>query len=491
MSKRLNQSDQALALLYHARAATPFFSQGGEPCATIPSSVDSCRVLPLRSADFRDWLTANYYAEYETAPSALALRAVLRTLEARAQYGNSPAQKVDHRISFEGDPYAPSKVFLDLANPAGEILEITSHGWTVTDNLGRSFRQSPGMLPLPAPANRQSPTATCLGSPPPTANCGPWLFELFHLPPTAQVRTLIWLSAALRPTGPYPILVLRGPASSGKSTLARALRTLIDPSTAPLRRLPNTDRELLHLAQNNWILVFDHVHRVPMKISEALCALASGEAMETAQQDYRDDALTEIARPIILIAPLDEAQSPWTPTRSLATRSLTMDLAPLAAPRAEAAVSADFEPLRAPLLATLADAVSTALRNIRDADLGYVARFPDCAAWTAAAAPALGLDPAAIVEAISNPESMWLGSDPLRDTLYALLGANPDWSGDSAALLSKLRSLAPLATLPSTPKSLLQSLSRIPGISVLRSGRLLTIARATLQSAGSPTANRQ
>jgi hypothetical protein len=160
MSKRLQQSEQALALLYHARAATPFFSQGGQPCASIPSSVDSRRVLPLRSADFRDWLTANYYSEYETAPSSLALRSVLRTLEARAQSSDSPVQKVDHRVSFEGDPFAPSKVFLDLANPAGELLEITSQGWTVTDNLHHSFSRSPGMLSLPSPlANPQSQRA--------------------------------------------------------------------------------------------------------------------------------------------------------------------------------------------------------------------------------------------------------------------------------------------------------------------------------------------
>lgn len=476
MSKRLTQSEQALALLYHSRAATPFFAQSGEPCASVPSSVDSARVLPLRSADFRDWLTANYYSEYETAPSALALRAVLRTLEARAQYSGPPAHKVDHRIGFEGDPFAPSKVFLDLANPAGEILEITSQGWSIATNLDRSFRQSPGMLPLPAPQS-------------PIPNPGPSLSSLFHLTPHACTRVLFFLASSLRPTGPYPILVLRGPASSGKSTLARALRTLIDPSAAPLRRLPNTDRELLHLALHNWILAFDHVHRIPLKICEALCALASGEAIETAQPDYRDAALAEIARPIVLIAPLDEAQSPWTPTRALSSRTLAIDLPPLTDPRAESAVWSDFESLRAPLLATLADAVSTALRNIRDLDPPHVSRFPDSIAWAAAAAPNLGLVPAAIVEAVSDPESIWLGVDPLRDTLYSLLHHDEPWSGDSAALLTQLRAAAPLATLPSTPKSLLQSLSRIPAISVLRDGRFLTISKTVIQSTASPIPN--
>jgi hypothetical protein len=483
MPRRLTQSEQALALLYHARAATPFFAQNGEPCASVPSSVESVRVLPLRSADFRDWLTANYYSEYETAPSGLALRAVLRTLEARAQYGGASAHKVDHRIGFEGDPFAPSKVFLDLANPSGEILEITSQGWSIATNLDRSFRHSPGMLPLPTPANSQEPIANGSSS----------LSSLLHLNPHACTRVLFWLSSALRPTGPYPILVLRGPATSGKSTLARALRTLIDPSAAPLRRLPHTDRELLHLALHNWILAFDHVHRIPLKICEALCAVASGEAIETAQPDYRDPALAEIARPVILIAPLDEAQCPWTPTRALSSRTLTIDLPPLSDPRAESAVWSGFESLRAPTLATLADSVSCALRNIRDIDPPHVSRFLDSVTWAIAAAPALGLTSAAIVEAVSDPESMWLGVDPLRDTLYTLLTTNLTWSGDASTLLSRLRALAPLATLPSTPKSLLQSLSRIPGITVTRTARTLTIQRVpqTVHQVQGPIAKSQ
>ena len=405
MAQRRRQSDQALALLYHARAATPFLSEGGQPSAVVPSSVDSCRVLPLRSADFRDWLTANYYAEFETAPSALALQAVLRTLEARARSGELPAMKVDPRVSFEGDPFIPSKVFLDLANAAGEVVEFTSQGWSITDNLHHSFRQSPGMLPLASPqANPQSLIRNPL----------PGLGTLFNLSATGLTQVYFWLMAALRPIGPYPILVLRGPAASGKSTLARALRSLIDPSSAPLRRLPARDPQLMQLALHNWILVFDNVHRIPPKISEALCGISSGEAIETAQPDYRDSALTEIARPIILIAPLDDARSAWSPTPSLSKRSLTIHLAPIAEPRAEAALSRDFDALRASVLTALADAVSCALANIREIELAHASRFPDCEAWAIAAAPALGVDPAAIAEAVNRPESMWLASQSLH-----------------------------------------------------------------------------
>src|SRR5207237_8547681 len=123
------------------------------------------------------------------------------------------------------------------------------------------------------------------------------------LPAANRAATLLWLPAALRPIGPYPVRVIRGRVSSGKSVFARALRALIDPSAAPVRRLPKRDQELLQLAFQNWILVFDQVHRVPAKISEAICTISSGDAFEIAQPDYREPLTFQVARPIVLIVP--------------------------------------------------------------------------------------------------------------------------------------------------------------------------------------------
>ena len=73
-------------------------------------------VVPLRSAAFRDWLTSRYYNQFDNAPSSAAFRAAIRTLEARARYGDFPVQQVTQRLAFEGDPYLPFKIVLDLAN---------------------------------------------------------------------------------------------------------------------------------------------------------------------------------------------------------------------------------------------------------------------------------------------------------------------------------------------------------------------------------------
>ena len=382
-----------------------------------------------------------------------------------------PAQKIDYRVSFEGDPFTPSRIILDLANSTGETVEIASHGWNLATNFQHCFREFTSTLPLPKPQQTAGNDDALTR-----------LAELFRLSPSNRVRVFTWIAAALRPVGPYPVLVLTGPAASGKSVFARALRALIDPSSVPLRRLPVRDRELLQIAFQNWILAFDQVERIPSRISQALCAISSGDALEIVQPDYRDPVVFQLARPIILITPKDETQPAWTPSRTLSNRTISIDFLPLAAPRPEAAIWSTFETLRPALLGTLCDAVATALRRIRDIDLHHVARFPDCAIWAAAAGPALGLEESAILEALRDPTSTWTGSDPLRAAIHALLDQTPVWTGDATAFLSQLRAITPFAPLPTTPKGLSQLLIRFPELRVTRSRgtqgqRILSIVR--------------
>ena len=85
-----------------------------------------------------------------------------------------------------------------------------------------------------------------------------------------------WLVAALRNSGPYPVLALSGEQGSAKSTLTAILRELLDPNTAPLRALPREDRDLFIAATNGHVLAFDNVSGLPAWLSDTLCRLATG-----------------------------------------------------------------------------------------------------------------------------------------------------------------------------------------------------------------------
>src|SRR5882724_11895337 len=156
MSAHIAKVDQAQALLYHARAATPFSSDDGEAYASVPAGIDARRVLPLRSTAFREWLTNNFYSEYDAPPSADAFHDAVNTLEARARNGESPTRKVDYRLGFEGNPLLPSKIILDLANKNGEVVEITSKGWNTVENFSHDFRQSSTTLSIPHPVTSEN-----------------------------------------------------------------------------------------------------------------------------------------------------------------------------------------------------------------------------------------------------------------------------------------------------------------------------------------------
>src|SRR5579872_3853777 len=405
---RIPHTDEAAALLRHARSATPFISKDGQPCASVPGSIDSRHVHAIRSAAFRDWLTNEFYSEFEAPPSLGAFRAVLRTLEARARYGDFPPQKLDHRLGCEGDPLTPSKIILDLANSAGEVVEIDSRGWRIRDNMQHSFRQSNTTLALPRPLPPLDDN--------PAGDTGALhqFAELFSLDATDRAGIFAWLIAALRPTGPYPILVLHGPVNCGKTVLARALRALIDPSPALVRRVPDREDELLSLAFENWILAFDDAYQLSTKISGALCAISSGDALQVLQPDSRDALEVPIARPIILAAPHDETKPAWTPPRSLSNRTLLIERSPLKRLLPEAALWSEFESLHPAVLAALVHAAATALHRVRDIDLPNVTRFADATVWAAAAAPALGLTEETVVQALSDRAAVWVGFDPLR-----------------------------------------------------------------------------
>ena len=98
-----------------------------------------------------------------------------------------------------------------------------------------------------------------------------------------------WLLAALRNEGPYPVLVLTGEQGSAKSTCARMLRALVDPSQAPLRSVPRIERDLFIAAQREHVIALDNLSGVPAWLSDALCRLSTGGAYASRELYYNDE----------------------------------------------------------------------------------------------------------------------------------------------------------------------------------------------------------
>ena len=210
-----------------------------------------------------------------------------------------------------------------------------------------------------------------------------------------------WLVAALRDHGPFPILVLNGEAGTGKSVFSRMLRSLVDPSAAPIRAVPKDDRDLVVSASNSWVLAFDNLSSVPAWLADALCRLATGSGFATRMlHTDRDEMIFEAARPIIIngIASL-------TDRADLADRAVTIHLAAIAEDTSgspEDELLAAFEAKRPRILGALLDAVSARCANMTTVKLDRAPRMADFAKWITAAEPGLGWERGAFLAAYAG-----------------------------------------------------------------------------------------
>ena len=413
---------QAQLLLRHAEQAQLFHTPAGDAYARIPVG-NHYETHLVKSKGFRGWLVRGFFEEYGKPPGAQALQDTLGVVEVRAQY-DGPEMEVYVRVAEHR-----GAIYVDLANEDWEAVEITDHSWRVVTDPPVRFRRPRGMRPLPVPARGGTVDE---------------LRRFVNVSSDSSWRLIVaWLVQALRPTGPYPVLILLGEQGSAKSTVERLLRALVDPSTAPLRTTPRNERDLIIAATNSWCAAFDNISNLPPWLSDAFCRLSTGGGF-SARELYTDseEVLFDATRPVILNGITDVATRP-----DLLDRSLIVTLPPIPEEgrRPEAQLWGSFEKARPAILGALFDAVSGALGAVESVRLEGMPRMADFAVWATAAEGALGWEPGSFLRAYAgNREEATetaLEADPVVDAVLKLLKDEEEWVGTAAELWAELGNL--------------------------------------------------
>ena len=437
-----SQVDRLIAVVDDAEL---FFTPARE--AYISSIVDGHReTCAVDSEGFKRLLLARYYAAERSAPSAQAVIDARNVIEARALFEGTE-QPVYTRVGAHGDA-----IYFDIGDSTWQAIEVNAKGWMLVDLPPVRFRRAPGMLALPSPDPDGS------------------IYELREL---VNVRSeddwmllSSWLLAALRPIGPYPLLVLHGEQGSAKSTTARILRTLIDPSAACLRSAPRNERDLAIAARHGWVLAFDNLSHIDAAFSDALCRMSTGGTFTTRRlHTDADEVALSTQRPVIITG-IEELA-----TRSdLLDRSLLIDLPVISESkrRSERELWAAFESRRARIFGALLDAISGALRKLPKTTLDGTPRMADFALWSTAAEASLGFESGAFMNAYRNnresANDVALEASPIATPVLELLAEKPTWKGTATQLLQVLAAGATTSRLhgwPASPIALARALRRI------------------------------
>ncbi len=302
-----------------ASSFAAFHSPEGQAFVSLPFGPDGHQVVPVHSTGFRDHLTTLFHQHHGHFPKPRKLSETIRLLGGEAFGPGHPTQPSHRPVSVRlaAHDSIPARIVLDLLDD-GQTVNIGPDSWSVSGANPACFRRFHTQAPLPPPTPTGTPDFEPLAR----------ALRLTHDRP-AFLRVLTWLFAAMRPQtpgvaqsdSPYPILLLRGPTGSGKSTAARFLKSLVDPNRSPLLPAPTGRRALIRDASSNWVMAFDHVSKLPTSVSDTLCTLTSGYA-----HTFRDGGRTvvqNLARPMILVATERLKLHP-----DLAARCLAVDLDP-------------------------------------------------------------------------------------------------------------------------------------------------------------------
>lgn len=107
--------------VHYAKEAELFHTPDGKPYATFWVD-DHYENWPVEGKRFEQYLRQRYYEDKGTAPKAYAINDAIATIAARATFG-CPELPVFRRIADYG-----GAVYVDLANEAWEVVEVTPAG---------------------------------------------------------------------------------------------------------------------------------------------------------------------------------------------------------------------------------------------------------------------------------------------------------------------------------------------------------------------------
>jgi len=407
-------------------------------------------VYALRSAQFRDWLVEGYRHARQEVPSDWAVRRVLGALEATARFEGGTSS-IFIRAGHDGDSNGhgngngngdASAFFLDLGDPRGQAVKIGREGWSVVEDPSIHFQRPPGYQPLPAPGRDGSIELLR-----PYVNLSESDFRLL----------IVWMAAAIRPVGPYPILALYGEAGAAKTSLAKIIRLLIDPHAAPLQGEPRHTRGLTRSTMSRWLLAYDNIRAIPDWLSDDLCLLSTGGALDGgALSSGGEQRLIDAQRPVILSG-IEE----FVERSDLSDRSLFLHLLPIA-PAKRRRQDRFWQAFRQDyprILGCLLDAVAGGLRELPSVEPAELPRMADFAVFAEAVGRALGWPAGTVLSSYNDNRRQaavtHIQESPVASFLLDWSHELNDWSGTSTELLAQLNTLVErkVTALPHWPKS--------------------------------------
>lgn len=436
---------------------------------------------PLRGSAFRSWLAREFHQSEGTAPSSEALGAALNVIEAHARFDGA-RHDLKTRVAWHD-----GSIWCDLTDSAWRAVRITPSGWEIVREPPILFQRYAHQAPQVEPSR-----------------CGDLRKLLDYLPvgnDGDRLLLLVYTVAALVPDIPRPLLCLHGTQGSGKSTVFRVLKHLLDPSMVETLTFPRDATGIVQMLSHHHFAAFDNVSGLQTWASDALCRAVTGDAFSK-RKLYTDDEdmIYSFKRVIGLNGINVVATRPDLLDRALL---IGLDRIDPAARRPEREYWEEFSKDRPGILGGMLDVLAGAMGEYSGVRLDNLPRMADFARWGAAIGRALGETDEAFLRAyqanIGRVNDEVLQGHPVAAAVVALMSGREAWEGSAKELSDTLNDIAEQESLdvkdkrwPGAPAWVVRRLNEVQpnladigiGFAVRRSGRGKTIVLSAAREVG-------
>lgn len=439
-TKTISQADQ---LLSYTENISLYQSLDGEMYLENISS-DTKELLLIESESTKKMLMDLYYQNSHSLPDDKSIEKVMKMLSFKASKKNKVS--INYRIAKND-----LSIVIDRGAKTDTFIVVTEHDWKVQSVSTEKFSRNQNMkeLPLPAKGNIES------------------LKKFLNLNSEDDFILLIaFLINCFFKGKTNPILILQGPQGSGKSTLSELIKSLIDPSSPSLRALPYKEQDIFIAAKNSYLLTFDNLSGINIKMSDTLCKIATSCAIAGRRfYSNTEEYFIEVSRPIVINGIDDLTVRP-----DLVDRSIVLNLPKIDEKKRMqiSKMTEDLNILLPSIFGAILDGISSGLRNISKINLSEKPRMADFSFIACASLSAFGYSQDQIMKAIrDNRKSTAIDSiesNSVGRAVITFMSDKPIWEGrvsDLAVILGQFLDREGVHYSLKTPNSISRELNRI------------------------------
>lgn|GEM_PF-2238999 len=222
---------------------------------------DHNEILDLSNGKAKDWIRYTYYKETGENHSDDAYKNAISLLRSEAVHNGASHETIYNRIAMQNET-----IYYDLATSDWQFVKITKEDVQIVSYDGN--------MPIFVRKQQQKEQVRPLSD---SRDALDELVKLLRIQNKDKQIFKVHLVTMCLEAYPIPLMVILGEHGSIKTTIAKSVKNIIDPSGENISSLPSKTEDLILHFANRYLANFDNVSNINDEVSDILCRAITGE----------------------------------------------------------------------------------------------------------------------------------------------------------------------------------------------------------------------